>query len=172
MTMLVSCVFAAPALAFAADPTVYEVRDSAEFNSAVAAINGKTSGEYVIKLTDDIESYGASFSSACTTTILGNGHTITFPRRDTPLYVQEGSRLNLGATDGSDALTIKGGSEQNNDAPGYLYVGGTCNMFSGVTVSDCEGNNYYGGGVTVEGGTFHMYGGTIRNCGINGGFLC
>lgn len=172
MTMLVSCVFAAPALAFAAESNVFEVGNSAEFNSAVAAINGKTSGEYVIKLTDDIDSYGASFSSACTTTILGNRHTITFPRRDTPLYVQEGSRLNLGATDGSDALTIKGGSEQNNDAPGYLYVGGTCNMFSGVTVSDCEGNNYYGGGVTVEGGTFHMYGGTIRNCGINGGFLC
>ena len=41
MTMLVSCVFAAPTLAFAADPTVYEVGDSAEFNSAVAAINGK-----------------------------------------------------------------------------------------------------------------------------------
>lgn len=172
MTMLVSCVFAAPTLAFAADPAVYEVGDSAEFNSAVAAINGKTGGDCVIKLTDDIESYGASFSSACTTTILGNGHTITFPRRDTFLYVQEGSQLNLGSVDGSDALTIKGGSEQNNDAPGLLYVGGTCNMFSGVTVSDREGNNYYGGGVTVEGGTFRMSGGTIRNCGINGGSIC
>ena len=172
MTMLVSCVFAAPTLAFAADPTVYEVGDSAEFNSAVAAINGKTGGDCVIKLTDDIESYGASFSSACTTTILGNGHAITFPRRDTFLYVQEGSQLNLGSADGSDALTIKGGSEQNNDAPGLLYVGGTCNMFSGVTVSDREGNNYFGGGVTVEGGTFHMSGGAIRNCGINGGSIC
>lgn len=172
MTMLVSCVFAMPTLAFAADPTVYEVGDSAEFNNAVAAINGKTGGDYVIKLTDDIESYGASFSSASTTTILGNGHTITFPRRDTFLYVQEGSQLNLGSTDGSDVLTIKGGSEQNNDAPGLLYVGGTCNMFSGVTVSDREGNNYYGGGVTVEGGTFRMSGGTIRNCGINGGSIC
>ena len=45
-------------------------------------------------------------------------------------------------------------------------------MFSGVTVSDREGNAYYGGGVTVEGGTFHMYGGTIRNCGIKGGSIC
>lgn len=172
MTMLVSCVFAAPTLAFAADPTVYEVGNSAEFNSAIAAINGKASGEYVIMLTDDIESYGTSFRSSCTTTILGNGHTITFPHRDTSLYVQEGSRLNLGSSDGSDVLTIKGGSEQNNDAPGLLYVGGTCNMFSGVTVSDREGNNYYGGGVTVDGGTFHMYGGAIRNCGINGGSIC
>ena len=172
MTMLVSCVFAVPTLAFATESNVFEVGNSAEFNSAVAAINGKTSGDYVIKLTDDIESYGASFSSACTTTILGNGHTITFPRRDTFLYVQEGSQLNLGSADGGDALAIKGGSEQNNDAPGLLYVGGTCNMFSGVTVSDREGNNYFGGGVTVEGGTFHMCGGTIRNCGINGGSIC
>lgn len=172
MTMLVSCVLAAPTLAFATDPTVYEVCDSAEFNSAVAAINGKTGGDCVIKLTDDIESYGASFSSACTTTILGDGHTITFPHRDTSLHVQEGSQLNLGSSDGSDVLTIKGGSEQNNDAPGLLYVGGTCNMFSGVTVSDREGNAYFGGGVTVDGGTFHMYGGTIRNCGINGGSIC
>lgn len=174
MTMLVSCVFAVPTLAFATESNVFEVDNSAEFNSAVAAINvnGKTGEDYVIKLTDDIESYGASFSSGCTTTILGNGHTITFPRRDTSLYVQEGSQLNLGSTDDSDALTIKGGSEQNNDAPGLLHVGGTCNMFSGVTVSDREGNAYYGGGVTVEGGTFHMYGGTIRNCGIKGGSIC
>ena len=76
MTMLVSCVFAAPTLAFA-DPTVYTVGNSEEFNNAVADINEKTSGDYVINLTDDIESNGATFSSDCTTTILGNGHTIT-----------------------------------------------------------------------------------------------
>ncbi len=45
-------------------------------------------------------------------------------------------------------------------------------MYSGVTVSDREGNNYFGGGVTVQGGTFHMLGGTIKNCGINGGSMC
>lgn len=172
ITVLVSCVFAAPALALAAEPTVIEVGSDAEFSDAVATINGAAGGDYVIKLTDDFESNGASFNSACTTTILGNGHTITLPSRDTSLFVQEGSQLNLGSTDGSDALTIKGGSEQNNDAPGLLYVQGTCNMYSGVTVSDREGNNYFGGGVTVEGGMFHMYGGTIKNCGINGGSVC
>lgn len=45
-------------------------------------------------------------------------------------------------------------------------------MFSGATVSDREGNNYFGGGVTVEGGIFHMHGGTIRNCGIKCGSIC
>lgn len=174
MTMLVSCVFAAPTLAFA-DPTVYEVGNSDEFNDAVAAINGKTSGDYVIKLTHDIESNGASFSSDCTTTILGNGHTITLGEGETHFGVSGGTQLNLGATDGSDRLTIKGGSEQNeqnNDTPGLLYVMGTCNMYAGVTLADREGSNYYGGGVTVEGGMFHMYGGTIRNCGIKGGSVC
>lgn len=172
MTLLVSCVLAVPALAFAAEPTVIEVGSGAEFDNAVAIINGAAGGEYVIKLTDDFESGGASFSSACTITILGGGHTITLPSRDTSLFVQAGSQLNLGTADGSDVLTIKGGSEQNNDASGLLYVQGACNMYSGVTVSDREGNNYFGGGVTVEGGTFHMHGGTIKNCGINGGSVC
>lgn len=175
MTMLVSCVLAVPTLAFAANPTVYEVRDSAEFNSAVAAINGKTSGEYVIKLTDDIESYGgASFSSACTTTILGNRHTITLGEEETYFGVSRGARLNLGSADGSDVLTISGGNSSHNDRPGVLQVGvgSTCNMYSGVTICDREGSNYPGGGVTVQGGTFYMHGGTIKNCGISGGSVC
>lgn len=174
MTMLVSCVFAAPTLAFATESNVYEVGDSEGFNNAVADINvnGRTGEDYVIKLTHDIESNGASFSSDCTTTILGNGHTITFPHREASLSVQEGSRLNLGSTDGRDVLTIKGGSEQNNDAPGLLDIMGTCDMYAGVTLTGREGNNYYGGGVTVYGGTFHMHGGAIENCGIRGGSVC
>lgn len=173
MTMLVSCAFAAPTLAFA-DPNVYTVGNSKEFDRAVADINEKTSGDYVINLTDDIESNGATFSSGCTTTILGNGHTITFPHRGASLSVQEGSRLNLGSTstDGRGVLTIKGGSELNNDAPGLLYIMGTCDMYAGVTLTGREGNNYFGGGVTVFGGTFHMHGGAIENCGIRGGSVC
>lgn len=173
MTMLVSCAFAAPTLAFA-DPNVYTVGNSKEFDRAVADINEKTSGDYVINLTDDIESNGATFSSGCTTTILGNGHTITFPHREASLSVQEGSRLNLGSTstDGRGVLTIKGGSELNNDAPGLLYIMGSCDMYAGVTLADRKGNNYFGGGVTVFGGTFHMHGGTIEKCGIEGGSVC
>lgn len=175
MTMLVSCVFAVSTLAFAAESNVFEVGNSAEFNSAVAAINGKTSGDYVIKLIDDIEPYGgASFSSACTTTILGNRHTITLGEEETYFGVSRGARLNLGSADGSDVLTISGGNNSHNDRPGVLQVGvgSTCNMYSGVTICDREGSNYPGGGVTVQGGTFHMYGGTIKNCGISGGSVC
>ena len=171
MTLLVSCVLAVPALAFAAEPTVIEVGSGAEFDNAVATINGAAGGDYVIKLTDDFESNGASFSSACSTTILGGGHTITLGPY-TSLSVAKGAQLNLGSADDGGTLTISGGNEQSNDVPGLLYVQGTCNMYPGVTVSDREGNNYFGGGVTVQGGTFYMYGGTIKNCGIKGGSMC
>ena len=170
MTMLVSCVFAAPTLAFAAESNVFEVGNSAEFKSAVAAINGKTSGDYVIKLAADIESE-ASVSGPCPVTILGCGHTLTIGTYGS-LQVMKGSHLSLGAADGSDTLTIKG-SGKNNDVPGLLYVdGGSCDMYAGVTLTDREGNNYFGGGVTVFGGTFHMHGGAIEKCGIEGGSVC
>lgn len=171
MAVLASCVFAVPALAFAAEPTVIEVGSGAEFDNAVAAINGAAGGEYVIKLTDDFESGGASFSSACAITILGGGHTITLGQYSS-LSVAKGTQLNLGSADDGSTLTISGGNKQSNDVPGLLYVQGSCNMYSGVTVSDRKGENYFGGGVTVQGGTFHMYGGTIKNCGVNGGSMC
>ena len=56
--------------------------------------------------------------------------------------------------------------------PGLLYIQGACNMYPGVTVADRKGNNYFGGGVTVQSGEFHMYGGAIDNCGITGGSMC
>ena len=96
MTMLVSCAFAAPTLVFATESNVYEVGDSKEFDNAVAAINGKTGEDYVIKLTHDIESNSASFNSGCTTTILGNGHTITLGEGETHFGVSRGAHLNLG----------------------------------------------------------------------------
>lgn len=170
MTMLVSCVFAAPTLAFATESNVYEVGNSKEFKNAVADINEKADGDYVIKLAADIESE-ASVSGPCPVTILGCGHTLTIGTYGS-LQVMKGSHLSLGAADGSDTLTIKGSDEQNNDVPGLLYVEGTCDMYAGVTLAGREGNNYYGGGVTVYGGTFHMHGGTIRHCGINGGSVC
>lgn len=45
-------------------------------------------------------------------------------------------------------------------------------MHPGVTIADRKGENYFGGGVTVQGGVFHMYGGTIEKSGINGGSMC
>lgn len=160
-----------PISAFAATPTTIKVGSSSEFDSAVATVNAAPSGEYVIELTDDIQTGGASFTSLRPVSIVGNGHTMTLGQYSS-ISVQSGAQLNLGAVDGSDTLKISGGNEQSNDVPGLLYIQGTCNMYPGVTIADRKGNNYFGGGVTVQGGTFHMYGGTIDNCGITGGSMC
>ena len=160
-----------PISAFAATPTTIEVSNSSEFDNAVATINAATSGEYIIELTDDIQTGGASFSSSQPVSIVGNGHTITLKQYGS-ISIDKGAELDLGSKNGGDSLTISGGNVNSNDVPGLLYVQGSCNMYSGVTVSDREGNNYFGGGVTVQGGTFHMLGGTIKNCGINGGSMC
>ena len=165
------CAMVAPQTAFAAEHITIDVNNSLEFNNAVSTANAATSGEYTIRLTNDIESGGASFNNSCPTTILGNGHTITLDGFGS-LFVQPGSQLNLGAKDGSDILKISGGNEQGNDVPGLLYIQGSCNMYPGVTVADRKGDNYFGGGVTVQGGEFHMYGGAIDNCGITGGSIC
>lgn len=160
-----------PISAFAATPTTIEIGNSSEFDNAVATVNSASSGEYIIELTDDIQTGGASFSSSCPVSIVGNGHTITLGQYSS-ISVQSGAQLNLGAVDGSDTLKISGGNEQSNDVPGLLHIQGTCNMHPGVTIADRKGDNYFGGGVTVQGGTFHMYGGTIDNCGISGGSMC
>lgn len=160
-----------PISAFAATPTTIEVSNSSEFDNAVATINAATSGEYIIELTDDIQTGGASFSSSQPVSIVGNGHTIALGQYGS-ISVQSGAQLSLGVADGSDALKISGRNEQSNDVPGLLHIEGTCNMHPGVTIADRKGDNYFGGGVTVQGGTFHMYGGTIDNCGITGGSIC
>lgn len=160
-----------PISAFAATPTTIKVGSSNEFDDAAAIVNDATSGEYIIELTDDIQTGGVSFSSSQPVSIVGNGHTMTLGQ-DSSISVQPGAQLNLGAADGSDTLKISGGNEQSNDVPGLLYIQGTCNMYPGVTIADRKGNNYFGGGVTVQGGAFHMYGGTIDNCGITGGSIC
>ena len=165
------CAIVAPQTAFAAEQTTIEVSTSSEFIDAVSTVNAATSGEYTIRLINDIENVGVSFNGTCPTIILGNGHTITLGQYSS-LSVQSGSQLNLSAKDGSDTLIISGGDKQSNDEPGLLYIQGACNMYPGVTVADHKGNNYFGGGVTVQGGEFHMYGGAIDNCGITGGSIC
>ena len=162
---------AMPISAFAATPATIKVGSSSEFDKAAATVNAATGGEYIIELTDDIQTGGVSFSSSQPVSIVGNGHTMTLGQYSS-ISVQPGAQLNLGAANGSDTLKISGGSEQSNDVPGLLYIQGTCNMYPGVTIADRKGDNYFGGGVTVQGGTFHMYGGTIDNCGITGGSMC
>ena len=166
-----------PISAFAA--TTFEVGSGEQFKEAAHTVNTATSGEYIIKLTNDIQIEGVTFSSSRPVSIVGNGHTVRLDRSSSgqydPISVESGAQLSLGAADGSDTLKISGGDEWCNDLPGMLYIQdrySACNMYPGVTIANRIGSNYFGGGVTVQGGSFHMYGGIIEKCGIINGSNC
>lgn len=163
-----------PKAAFAenktATKTEIEVKNGEEFENAINTVNSASAseGEYVISLTGNVEINGATIQSPCPVTILGNGHTLTV---QVSIHVAEGAPVKLGSGDGN-VLNIRG--TEKGEEPGLLYISkeGTCEMYPNVSLSGRKGNNYFGGGVTVEGGTFHMYGGVIENCGIEGGSVC
>lgn len=170
--MVVLSLTVTPKAAFAENKTVtvIEVGNEKAFDDAINTVNSASEGEYVISLTDDMEINGASIQSQCPVTLLGNGHTLTVAQYAS-IHVAKGAQVKLGSEKG-DVLKIRGVSEMSNDAPGLLHIKGTCEMYSGVSLSGRVGNNYFGGGVTVSGGTFHMYGGVIEKCGIRGGSVC
>ena len=138
----------------AADPqytNVFKVADTASeadgtvtFAEAVQQINADSSGtgNYLIELADDItlketgKYYNSSKAliSANTTTILGNGHTITIDNFD--LYVVgNGTKVILGQPGGSNSLTFTGGS----NAPRIIYTANnsTLDIYGGVTFTNC-----------------------------------
>lgn len=161
-----------PKAAFAENKTVTVIKVGNEkaFDDAISTVNSASEGEYVISLTDNVEIGDTSIQSQCPVTLLGNGHTLTVARYAS-IHVAKGAQVKLGSKDG-DVLEIRGVSEMSNDAPGLLHIKGTCEMYPRVLLSGREGNNYFGGGVTVEGGTFYMHGGVIEKCGIRGGTIC
>lgn len=159
-----------PMSASAAESNVIRVSNQKEFEEAIARVNKDSDSEYTIELTADFSVNGFSITSPHKTTILGSGRTLTMGVGGS-VHVSKGAELTLGSTDGN-VLNIRSAEGTSNDVPGMLNIEGTCNMYSGVTLSGREGNNYFGGGVTVSGGTFHMYGGAIEKCGIKGGSVC
>lgn len=170
--MVVLSLTVTPKAAFAENKTVTVIKVGNEkaFDDAISTVNSASEGEYIISLTHDMDIGDTTIQSPCPVTILGNGHTLTVARYAS-IHVAEGAKVRLGSEKDGD-LKICGVSEQSNDVPGLLHIKGTCEMYSGVSLSGREGNNYFGGGVTVEGGTFHMYGGVIEKCGIRGGSVC
>lgn len=159
-----------PMSASAAESNVIRVSNQKEFEEAIARVNKDSDSEYTIELTADFSVNGFSITSPHKTTILGSGHTLTMGVYGS-VQVSKGAELTLGAADGN-VLNIRSAEGTSNDVPGMLNIEGTCNMYSGVKLSGRVGNNYFGGGVTVSSGTFHMYGGTIEKCGIKGGSVC
>lgn len=149
----------------------YNVSTEQELSDACAEINSN-GGEATISLTADISGVGACIGiskSGAKVTVIGNGHTLTAPL--SAVDVSNGAKVYFG--DGSSTLTLKS-VDTEGDNPGIIFVreGSQCHMYDKVTLKDHKGNNYFGGGVTVEGGLFHMHGGLIDNCGIDGGSVC
>ncbi len=158
-----------------AEDSVFNVSTAAELKSACTKINND-GGNFTINLTNDIIDGQIDITkSGAVVTVIGNGHFIKAPSQ--AVYVENGATVNLG--DGKSELVIKGynqshTTESGKEDPGLIYVlsGSTCNMNDKVTLKDRKCNNYLGGGVSVSGGTFVMNGGTIENCGIDGGSVC
>ena len=162
---IIMIVTALPMTASAEDTvTVIEVSNAEELTTACSTIN-ENGGTYTISMKADFEGSVSINNPNAVVTLVGNGHTLS--GNTNFININHGT-LNLG--DGKTELTLKGGSD--NDNPGIVYIiysDAVCNMYDKVTIKDHEGNTNLGGGVTVESGVFHMYGGTINNCGINGG---
>lgn len=170
--MVVLSLTVTPKAAFAENKTVTVIKVGNEkaFDDAISTVNSASEGEYVISLTDNVEIDDTSIQTKRPVTLLGNGHTLTVAQYAS-IHVAKGAQVKLGSED-RNVLEIRSVSEPSNDMPGLLDIEGTCEMYSGVSLSGREGNNYFGGGVTVSGGTFHMHGGVIENCGIRGGSVC
>ena len=145
----------------AAGPTTKEVSTPEEFKRAVEEINDADSGSFVISLKANIELPGDEdiTLSKNTTTILGNGHTLSGGNTQT-LGLKDSAVLNLGSETVSDTLTLDG----NNNKPGIAAVRvsglAALNLYDDVTIE-----NYTDSGVRVgAGATFEMHGGTIQKC--------
>ncbi len=100
-------------------------------------------------------------------TIIGNGHSISGV---THFIAVDGGSITFGNADGNK-LTLVGNDRRSviNDNYGLIVAenNGQLNMYDGVTVKDNKTSRGMGGAVTVNrSSSFHMYGGTIQNCGV------
>lgn len=148
-----------------------------ELNNALSEIGA--SGTGTIVLGADLSNVsGITIGNDQKVTLLGNGHTISFASK-TCLSVSGNAVLNLGES-GNPASTLDLTRADSNDDPGVLSLSGSAkvNMYDGITIRDAKNSHYFGGGVTIGGqtstrnyATFNMYGGTIKNCGVDGGSI-
>lgn len=148
----------------------FTIKTADDLSVAISEINAVTQPTtYAIDLQTDLENCEIGIKNGnAEVTVIGNGKTISATQ--SAVYVSDGAKVILG--DGKSALTLT--SADNNDTAGIVDIqyDSFCNMYDKVTLKDHKGDANFGGGVTVKGGTFHMYGGTIENCGIGSGSIC
>lgn len=152
----------------------FEVSTQEEYITALSEIHNSSNGNFIISLQQDITVDNSSLvtsrkmiDNGNTVTLIGNGHTISFmlDKLD-KLWVSNGT-LNLGLSDGSDVLKIKGPGEGGATQDSLVTLdNGTVNMYEGVSLSDSHSGSrqLIGCGVRIQtNGTFNMYGGSIKN---------
>lgn len=135
---------------------VFKVADTASeangivtFAEAVQQINADPSGtgNYLIELADDItlKETGKYYNSpealisANTTTILGNGHTITIDNLEL-FVVGSGTKVILGQSGGGNLLNFTGGSNAYSII--HTTDGSTLDIYGGVTFNNCTPTHY------------------------------
>ncbi len=167
VAMLMTLIPAGAVTAWADDAdavTEFVVKDNDEFQAAVAKINAAESGEFVIKLADDIVLEGDTKLTKNTITILGEGYTLG-GGPNVALGVSNGAILNLGQDGYKKTLTF---DNENNYCTGPLVgvsSGAKLNVYDGTTLQNNQGMGT-SGGIQVEGtnSVATMYGGKIDNC--------
>lgn len=162
------------AAATAVDPeNIFQVSNADELKNAKDTINSSGAGEYVIELTKDITSTIGGIDikgTGITVTVIGNDHYFYCPTGQN-VQAWYGATVILG--DGKSELTLIGGDSGSEPGPVHIFGDDSvCYMNEKVTIKNNKCNNLLGGGVSVVSGTFIMNGGTIENCGIEGGSVC
>lgn len=184
--------FTAVPFSVSAADGVYHVTNSEQLVNAYSDINSHNSGTFDVYIDKSFETLsGFAVEQPVTVNIFGEGNTITFKQAENRIDLRNGATVNLGSPTYDKELVLAGNlNGAFEDVFGLVYVTNytlateqtsavhsvdataKCNMYNGVTIKDHKVGNSYGGGVTVEGGIFRMYGGTISNCGITSGSVC
>lgn len=173
LMILVAALWLAVFCGVEAEETKYV--NNTNFNQIIADIATSSEKEFVFILEQDIKVNGISITRpGVTVTILGNNHELDIQGGWIQVEGDENQKavLNLGKPGYKETLTIRGA--KRNDNPGALYIqnNSVYNMYDGVTITGITNENYFGGGASVQGGTFNMYGGTISNCKVEDGSVC
>ena len=148
--------------------TNYTVYTENGLKRAVEYINDKDSGNFEIKLYNDITVNNniEINKSGISVTIYGEGHTLFFNKAC--LMITGNAILNLGSANYTNTLSIKDNSPPPPDNATTPLINinnnATLNMYNGVTLSGRKSPGT-AGGVQLEGtAKFNMYGGEISGC--------
>lgn len=176
--LIITMFFTVMCCSVRADATTIEVGTQQEWFDALAQIHASSNETFIISVTQDItiddstlftsgSKSTITINNGNTVTVLGNGHTLNFGLSQYDKLTVSGGTLNLGLSDGSNTLTIKGPGAGNASYDSLVSVSnGTVNMYDGVILSDnCSSySSLAAGGVRVNAdGVFNMYGGTIKD---------